>query len=157
MECKLFTCNLLGIHTYIMCLTRSTWKVRSNKMAKLKALSRRHCAVLHLSRAQVSDQSKSLRCWHASRFLSPLSCCLSSFCWAVNRLPYIWTHSGVVFYPQVLDLDRDGIWAACAKQVHVHKLCVNPYISIINPLRTDIHTYKLNLTKTPLAPATPAW
>ena len=32
--------------------------------------------------------------------LSLLSCHLSSFCWAVNCLPYLWTRSGIVFCPR---------------------------------------------------------
>ena len=68
-------------------------------MAKLEALSRRRCAVLCLSRSQISEWSKLLQCWHANYLLSPLSCHLSSFCWAVNCLSYIWSRSAVVFYP----------------------------------------------------------
>ena len=65
------------------------------KMAKLEAQLRWHHAVLHLSRSWVSKRSKSLGCWRVTRLLSPLSCHLSSLCWAVNRLPYLWTCSGV--------------------------------------------------------------
>ena len=36
--------------------------------------------------SQVSEQSESLRCWHASRLLSLLSCRLSFLCSAVNYL-----------------------------------------------------------------------
>ena len=118
-----------------MCLTQSTWKVRSDEMAKLKVLSRQRRTVLCLSRSQVSERSKSLGCWRASRFLSKLSYRLSSFCWAVNRFPYIWTHSGVfLYFPSPRP---PSMWVACAKEVC--KQCVNPYILIVNPLRTDRH------------------
>ena len=97
--------NKLGIRMHTM----STWEVRPEEMAKLEVLSRWCHAVLRLSCSRVSEWSKSPRCWRASHFLLPLSCHLSSFCWAVNHLPYIWNHSGIVSYLQVLDLDRDGI------------------------------------------------
>ena len=61
-----------------------------------EALVRRRCAVLPPP-IRVSERSKSLGWWRTSCFLSSLSC-LSSFCWAASRLPYIWTRSGVVFY-----------------------------------------------------------
>ena len=50
----------------------------------------------------------------------------------------------------------DGILSGTCQKVC--KLCINPYISIVNPLRTDIHTYMQAQpqTKAPLAPATPA-
>ena len=52
-------------------------------------------------------RSKSLGCWCASCFFRPLFCCLSSFCWADNRLPYIWTHSAI-FYPS--PWPRSPLW-----------------------------------------------
>ena len=127
-------------------------------MVKLEVLARRCRAVLRLSAARVSEWSKSLWWWRASRFLSLLACRLSSFCWAANRLPYIWTRSGVVFYLRVLNfnLHRGILSGICQK---IHKLCINPYISVVKPLQTDIYTniqtqtYK---TKTPLAPTAPA-
>ena len=68
------------------------------EMAKFKTQSRRHHGVLRLSCPRVSEKSKSLVYWCASCLLSRLSC-LSSFCWAVNCLLYLWTCSGVIFYP----------------------------------------------------------
>ena len=62
---------------------------RSDEMAKLEALSKRRRAVLRLSYSRVSEVSKSIGCWRASRFLSPSSCRFSFFCWAVNRVLYI--------------------------------------------------------------------
>ena len=91
------------------------------EMAKLKALSRRRRAV-RLFRSWVSERNNSLGCWRASRFLSPLSCHLSTFCWAVNRLPYIWNRSGV-FYPPGPRLRPPFImasWAARAKGRYVN-------------------------------------
>ena len=87
--------------------------------------------------SRVSEWSKSLRLWHASRFVSPISCRLSSFCWAVNCVP-----STSISMPSC-----DGILSGTCQKVC--KLCINPYISIVNPLWTDIHTnihtYKHNL------------
>ena len=69
------------IRMRIMCLTRSTWKVWNGEARSAVETS---SAVLRLSRSRISERSKSLQCWCASRFLSPLSCRLSSFCWAVS-------------------------------------------------------------------------
>ena len=88
---------LLGIRMYVMYFTQSTWKVWSDEMVRLKVQLRWCCAVLHLSHPQISERSKSLGCWCACCPLSPLSCC-----WAVNRLPYLSTCSGIIFY-------REGI------------------------------------------------
>ena len=72
-------------------------------------------------RSRVSEWSKSLGWRCASRFSSPLPCRLSSFCWVVNRLPYIWTHSGIVFYlpsprPRSPSHRVMASWVACAKR-----------------------------------------
>ena len=106
--------------------------LQSTKTTMGCTLSRRRCAVLRLSHLWVSKLRKSLGCWSASRFLSPLSCC-----WAVNRLPYPWTRSGVVFYPPSSQPRPPSRWH---HEWHVPKRYVNPYISIVNPLRTYIHT-----------------
>ena len=164
-----------------------TWKARSDEMRK--ARSRKCRVVLHQSRSRISERGKSLRCWRASRLLSPLSCRLPYVCWAVNRLLYLWTRSPSSSILPVLDfqLPRDAmalgqanyfasrfacgravliyyslpangktaslrgsgrwcetvclaLWAARAKKVR--KLCVNPHISIINPLHADIQSYR---------------
>ena len=81
--------SITVIRMRVMCLTPSTWKDRNGE-----ARSRQRHAVLRLSRSGVSERSKSLEYWRASRLLSPLSCRLSFiFCWAVNRLLYLWTRS----------------------------------------------------------------
>ena len=143
---------LLGIHMRIGCLTRSTWKDRNGE-ARSAGETMLCCPPPICSR--VSEQSKSLECWHASRFLSSLSCRLSSFCWAVNRLPYIWTCSVVIFY-----LPSPWPRSLRYRERHVPKVCINLYIWIVNPLRTYIHTYihiqAQAQTRAPLAPATPA-
>ena len=87
---------LLGIRMRMRCLTWSTWKVWNGEARSAGKTTL--CCPLPIC-SWVSERSISLAWWHASHFLSPLSCHLSSFCWAVNRLPYIWTRSGVVFYP----------------------------------------------------------
>ena len=86
---------LLGTRIRIRCLTRSTWKDRNGEAWSAGETTPCCPPPIH---SRVSEWSKLLGWWRASRFLSLLSCCLSSFCWAVNRLPYIWTRSGVVFY-----------------------------------------------------------
>ena len=69
----------------------------------------------------VSEQSESLRCWPESQ---SLICCLSSLCWAVTCLLYLWIHS-----------------PACRhlSSIVISMACVKPYISIVNPLM-DRHT-----------------
>ena len=150
---------LLGIYMRIGCLTRSTWKDRNGK-ARSAGETMLCCPPPICSR--VSERSKSLECWRASRFLSSLSCRLSSFCWAVNRLPYIWTRSVFIFYlpsPRPWSLRHRTRWHP---ERHVPKVRINPYIWIVNPLRTYIHTYIHTYiqaqaqTKAPLAPAAPA-
>ena len=71
--------------------------------------------------SRISERSKSFGWWHASHFPSPLSCRLSCFCWVVNRLPYIWTRSGVVLYlpnprPRSSCYRVMASWAAHAKR-----------------------------------------
>ena len=121
----------LGICMHIMGLTWSMWKVRSNEMAKLKELLRRHCAVLCLSRSRVSERS--------GADVQVVSC---------HR--YL-----VVFHPFVEQLTVFHTSESSTSMVH--KQCVNPYISIVKPL-PYIHTYiqAQPQTKTPLASAAPA-
>ena len=112
------TRSLLGICMRIRCLTWSTWKDRNSEPQS--AGETMPCCPPPIC-SQVSERSKSLKWWRTSRFLSSLSCCLSSFCWAVNLPPYIWTRSGIVFY---LPSPRPGFprhrtiasWAARAKR-----------------------------------------
>jgi len=102
--------TVLGIRMHIRCLTRSTWKVRNGKAWSAGETTPCCPPPIH---SRVSERSKSLRWWCASRFSSLLSCRLSSFCWAINRLPYIWTRSGVVFYlssPQPRSPCHRAIW-----------------------------------------------
>ena len=84
--------------------------------------------------------------------------CLVVFHPSVEQLTVFHT-SGLVLASssifRVLDLNLDAIarWHPEWHVPKVHKLCINPYISIVNPLRTDIqtyihtyiHTYKHNL------------
>ena len=104
-----------------MYLTSSKCKVPLDEMAKLEARSRWHRAVVCLSRPQVSKRSKLFGCWHASRLLSQLPC-LSSFCWTVNRLPYLWTCSGVVPQPEMVNLHtRTEVYNLCLNLDHHHE------------------------------------
>ena len=112
-------------------------------MAKLKVLSRQHHAFLCLSRSWVSEWSKSLRCRPASHFLSLLSCCLSSFCWAVNCLPYLWTRFGVVFYPRAKKVHKPTYFNRKTHNGHTY-------------IHTHTYIQTQPQTKTPLAPAMPA-
>ena len=103
---------------------------------------------LHLSCSHaVSNQSKSLRCWSASHLLSPLSCCLSSVCWPVNCLLYLWTCSLAccrLLFSQSSTSIALALWMAIAKKV-LYFYC--------KPLWTDMQAQPK--TKTPLVPAAP--
>ena len=120
--------------------------VQSSKMAKHKVWLRWCCAV-RLSCSQVSERSKSLGCWLVGHLLSPLSCRLSSFCWVVNCLSYLWT--SVFRLLRVPELH-------CVRlhhERHVPKRYVN-YIYFNRKPVIDIQAQPQ--TKFPLAPATPA-
>ena len=88
--------NKLGIRMCTMCLMLSTWKVRSEKTANSKCC--RDDAMLssaypvHGSASEVNRSGADAQVVSCHRYLV--------FCWAVNRLPYTWTLSGVVFYPR---------------------------------------------------------
>ena len=140
---------VISIRMCIICLMPSMWKVRSNKMAKLEARSRRYHVVLCLFHPLISEGSKSLGCQYASRLLSLLSC-LSSFVEHPSSisLDLFWWSSSIL---QVLGLNlhSDGIMSiTCQKGMKtMHKHVT--YILIVNPLRTDIHRYKHNLRLKP--------
>ena len=111
--CHLLTILKLGIRMRIMCLTRSTWKVRNGKARSTVEMT--PCwplpNLLHRSASEVNCSSAD-----AQVGLSPLSCRLSSLCWAVNRLHTC--TSGLVLVSSsilwVLNLDRhrDGIMSS---------------------------------------------
>ena len=134
--------TLLGMCMCIRCLTRSTWKVQNGNA--WSAGETTPCCPPPI-RSRISEQRKWLGWWRASRFLSLLSCCLSSFCWAVNYNR-----------PRSPCLRAMASWVARAKR-YVNYICINPYISIANALQTDIqtyihtyiHTYKHNLRLSP--------
>ena len=126
----------LGICMCIGCLTWSTWKVYNGEA--LEVLVRWTPCCPPPIRSWVSKQSKSLGWWRSSRLLSPLSCRLSSFCWTVNHLPYIWTCSGIIYPPSPWTWSchvpsHDSIMSGMCQKIR--KLCINPYISIVNKLR----------------------
>ena len=94
---------------------------------------------------------------HSDAGTQVISCCLSSHCWAVNRLLYLWTRSPVIIsYPPLTSIKKAFMMPAWFKKAC--KLCVNLYISIVNPLWTYIQSYTHTYiqaqpqTKPPLAP-----
>ena len=107
-----------------------------------KVQLRQWCAVLCLSRSQVSEQStcKSLTCWCTSCLLSHYFAVFHLF---VKQLTVFYT-SGLVLYPAVVFYPPSPSWCImsgmCQKGMYM-KLGVNPYSSIVNLLRTYIHTY----------------
>ena len=76
---------ILGIRMRIMCLTRSTWKVQNGEARS--AVEMTPCCPppipLHGSASEVNSSSADTQV-------------VSCHCYVVNRLPYIWTRSGVV-------------------------------------------------------------
>ena len=137
---------------------KSTRKVRNGEVQNAGKTTL--CCPLSI-RSRLSEQSKLLGWWRASHFLSPLSCCLSSFCWAVNRLPYIWTHSGIIFYPPSPQPRSPcqyhhmmASWAARAKGTYSMHRAVYFNGKPVTDRHTYIHTYTQAQpqTKAPLAP-----
>ena len=127
-------------------LTQSTWKVRNGE-ARSAGKMKLSCPLP--IRSWVSEWSKSLGwchwCHHYLVVFHPF----------VGQLTVFHT-SGLILASssifRVLDLDLHAMCAGilsgtCRK---VCKLCINPYISIINSLRTDIQAQPQ--TKAPLAP-----
>ena len=118
-------------------------KVQLNVDEKAKCRWDDAVAVLRLSISQVNERRELLRCWCASCLL--LTCHL---CWAANCLLYFWIR--FLACHCFLFSESSIMISMAAQATHarkVCKLCVNPYISIINSLRTDIQAQPQ--TKTP--------
>ena len=136
---------------HIRWLTQSTWKVRNGE-ARITGETTPCCPPpIH---SQVSERGELLGWWRPSHFLSPLSCCLSSFYWGVNCLPCIWTRSGVFYLssprPRSPCHHAMASWAARAKR-YINPIYFNrkPVMNIHTYLHTYIHTYKHNLRLRP--------
>ena len=92
-------------------------------------------AVLCLSCSRaVSERSDSLCCWRASLLLSLSYCRFSS----LKRLLHLWTR---VLWPGVVVSPRSIVSSKTGTCRRVRTLYVNSYTSVVNPLRTYIHTY----------------
>ena len=96
-------------------------------------------AVLCLSRSRaVSKRSDSLCCWRASLLLSLSYCRLSS---------HVFCTSGRILWPGIVvsPLSLPSYCELCVSSSAPRRAraggCVNSYTSVVNPLRTDIHTY----------------
>ena len=129
----------LGIRMCMMCLTQSTWKlvvaVRTEIMAK--------CGLDEVD--DFEDVSR-VNCFVAGAPFFSFHCRtvdfhhLNVFC---NSRCILWP--GVVISPLSLSSYRELKRTKRGTCWRVRKLYVNSYTSVINPLRTDIHTYKHNL------------
>ena len=121
-------------------------------MTKLEALTRRRRAVIRLSVHESLTEVNRLGC--DAQVVSRHRY-LVVFHPFVEHLTVFHT-SGLVLAScsifQVLDLDLHAIILSSTCQ-KVRKLCINPYISIVNSLRTNIQTYiqAQPQTKAPLA------
>ena len=86
--------------------------------------------VMSSTRSRVSKRNESV-----SADMQVVSC-LSSHFWSVNRLPYFWTRylacCHVIFFVTMAPRP--------ARARNIHKVCVKPYILIIDLLQTDIQT-----------------
>ena len=126
-------------------------------MVKLEVLVRRRRAVLRLSiHESVSEVNHS----DGDAQVVSRHCYLVVFHPFVEQLTVFHTSglvlaSSSIFRVHNLDLHaiaRYGILSGTCQKVR--KLCINLYISIVNPLRTDMQAQPQ--TKAPLAPATAA-
>ena len=102
-----------------MRLTQSTWEI----VVQSAFYDAMLFSAYPIHGPSCSERSESLCCWHASLLLSLSYCRLS----LLKHLLYLWR-------------------GTCRR---VHKLYVNSYTSVINPLQTYIHTYKHNLRLRP--------
>ena len=125
----LLLCTLLGIRMCIRCLTRTAWKVQNDEARSTGEMT--PCC-LHLS---VHESVSEVNCSGGDVQVVSHHCCIVVF-HPVEQLTVFHT-SGLVLASssifRVLDLDLHAIahWhPECQK---VRKLCINPYISIINP------------------------
>ena len=92
------------------------------------------CAVVCLSHSRaVSEQSELLCCWCTSLLLSLLYCCLSS----LKRLLYLWMRS-LAWHHR---LSSKSSIVYCELKRTKWGMYLNLYTSVVNPLRTEIHTY----------------
>ena len=131
----------------IRCLTWSTWKVRNGE-ARSAGETTPCCPPPHGSASKVNHSGGDAQVVSCHRYLVV-------FHPFVEQLTVFHT-SGLVLALssifRVLDSTLimplcDGILSGTCQKVR--KLCINPYISIVNPLRTAIHTYKHNLRLRP--------
>ena len=103
------------------------------------SLLRRH-AVLHLSRSRVSKRSESHWCWRTN-LLSLSSYRVSSHCWALNRLLYLYILS--LACRRRLASEESAIMSTSIQKRdtcwRVRKLCVKPVYFSRKPV-TDRHT-----------------
>ena len=123
----------------IRCLTRSTWKDRNGEA---RSTGKTTLCCPPPIRSPVSERSKSLGWWRASRFLSPYLVVFHPF---VEQLT-VFIHLDS-FWRRLLSSESSTSISMLSRPSgtcqKVRKLCINPCISIVNPLRTDIHTYTL--------------
>ena len=152
----IITEQLVGIRMRIMCLTASTWKVvdRTKWRSEVEIIQLQYsapespyCDTMLSSNYPIHGSLSEVNC--RSAVMQVVSCQLFAFLsWAVNHLLYLWTCSlAIVFYPPSHPLHAMAPWVARVGKVH--KLWVNQYISIVNLLRTSIHTCKHKLRLRP--------
>ena len=128
-----------------MCLTQSTWKVQNGK--PWSAVKMTPCCPppmpFYGSANEVNSSSADAQVVSCHRYLVVFYPC-------VEQLTVFHTSGLVLALSSILRVLES--WAARAKQVR--KLCLNRYISTINPWQTYIQTQPQ--TKFPLAPTAPA-
>ena len=120
----------------IMCFTPSTWKVWLDEMMSSKC--GRDDVMLFSTYPVHGSEARQIAQVQTSKS-SPVTIILLS-CRLINHLDSFWH---CFLSSKSWTSIAMASWAACAKKVC--KLCVNPHISIVNLLQTDVHTYKYNL------------
>jgi len=113
---KLYLFMLLGICLCIMCLMPSTWKVRSDKLAKCGWDD----AMLASTYPVHRSASQLLRCWRTSCLLSLLSCRLSSL--FLEQEPF--SISTIVCMHNLCSL-KIGTVVAQSRLLRLHGTCIS--------------------------------
>ena len=125
-------------------------------MAKLEVLARQRRAVLHLSvHESVSEVNLSggdVQVVSGHRYLVVFHLFVEQLTVSIHLDSFLRLLSSEIS-TSISMPSRDGILSGMCQKVR--KRSINPYISIVNPLRTDIQTYiHTYMTKAPLASAT---
>ena len=111
-------------------------------MVKLEALARQRRAVLHLSVyesvSEVNLSGGGVQVVSCHRYLVVFHLFVEQLTVSIHLDSFLRLLSSEIS-TSISMPSHDGILSGMCQKLR--KLCINPYISIVNPLRTDIQTY----------------